>query len=60
MEDALKFGTKMFSMDPEYRAYLHQVQDPTWKRVSPEFKNHIWSVGAAHMYPSEVKKYFNK
>jgi hypothetical protein len=36
------------------------VQDPTWKRVSPEFKNHIWSVGAAHMYPSEVKKYFNK
>jgi hypothetical protein len=47
-------------MDPEYRAYLHQVQDPTWKRVSPEFKNHILSVGAAHMYPSEVKKYFNK
>jgi hypothetical protein len=47
-------------MDPEYRAYIHQVQDKTWKNVSREFKDHIWGVGAKYMYPSEQKKYFNK
>lgn len=60
MDDAIRFGKKMFSMDPEYRAYIHQVQDKTWKNVSREFKDHIWGVGAKYMYPSEQKKYFNK
>lgn len=58
MNDLIKFGKKIYDLPFEQRAYMHQFQDKTWKKVSPEFRTHIQSVAPAYVHKLDYTKYF--
>lgn len=65
MEDLMKYKETFYSVFPgdyekERRAYMHQVQHETWKKISPKFKEHIWSVISMYVHPTEFEPYFKK
>ncbi|WP_288906716.1 hypothetical protein, partial [uncultured Flavobacterium sp.] len=58
MPDAIYFGVKLMNNFPESRATLHQLQDSSWPKTSPEFKNHVKYNQLKFLNSNDQKKYF--
>jgi RHS repeat-associated protein len=56
--DLQKLGSGIYETRFEYNAYMHQLQDKSWKNVSPQYKSYIEQVAGMYVHYSEIKKYF--
>ncbi|MBS7230357.1 hypothetical protein KHA90_04915 [Flavobacterium psychroterrae] len=63
IKDLLKYKKTLWDVFPgphkvEHRAYMYQLNHPTWVKTSPEFKKQIWYVISAYVHKTEYEPYF--
>ncbi|MBS7231739.1 hypothetical protein KHA90_11945 [Flavobacterium psychroterrae] len=63
IKDLMKYKKTLWDVFPgpyavEHRAYMYQLNHPTWVKTSPEFKKQIWYVIGGYVHPLEYQSYF--
>ncbi|MDN3675293.1 hypothetical protein QWY99_19865 [Flavobacterium branchiarum] len=65
MVDLMKYKETIYTVfsgphEIERRAYMFQINHPSWTKTTPEFKKQIWYVISQYVHKTEYEPYFKE